>query len=120
MARTRYRHVTPGKEIATKRLTTGGEGGFVNLRRGGPARLASARIDPEDRTMKMLDAQTAGRTAPAGVARLRVAGAELGGLDLGMYPCAWRAGVDRVETIPTAIFANATSHKAWRPKEPFS
>ena len=65
--------------------------------------------------MKTLDAQTAGRMAPASVARQRVQGAVLGGVDLGMYPCAWRAGI-RVETSITT-FANATSHKAWRPKE---
>lgn len=62
-------------------------------------------------------AQTAGRMAPAAAARLRAVSVQLGGLDLGMYPCAWRAGADRVETIPTAIFADTTSHKAWRPKE---
>jgi hypothetical protein len=61
-------------------------------------------------------AQTAGRMAPA-AARLRAVSVQLGGLDLGMYPCAWRAGADRVETIPTTVFADTTSHKAWRPKE---
>lgn len=62
------------------------------------------------------DAQTAGRMAPAGVARLR-AGAQLGGTGLGMYACAWRAGMNRVATVSAPIFADTTSHKAWRPEE---
>lgn len=66
--------------------------------------------------MSTLDAQTAGRMAPASVARQRVAGVALGGADLGMYPCAWRAGNTRVTTI-IATFAHTNSHKAWRPKE---
>jgi hypothetical protein len=68
--------------------------------------------------MNMQIAQTAGRMAPAAAARLRAVSVQLGGTGLGMYPCAWRAGVDRVDTISTAIFADTTSHKAWRPKEP--
>ena len=67
--------------------------------------------------MKMiLDAQTAGRMAPAGVARRRVVASATGGLGLGMYPCAWRAG-NPVSTDHGSIFATAISHKAWRPKE---
>jgi hypothetical protein len=66
--------------------------------------------------MKTLDAHTAGRMALAGVARPRVAGVALGGNDLAMYPCGWQAGT-RVTTTSIAIFADATSHKAWRPKE---
>jgi hypothetical protein len=66
--------------------------------------------------MSTLDAQTAGRMAPAAAARPRAGGAELGGLGLGMYPCAWRAG-NAVVNHSTAIFADTTSHKAWRPKE---
>ncbi|MDZ7677450.1 MAG: hypothetical protein U5K29_02730 [Acidimicrobiales bacterium] len=67
---------------------------------------------------QMLDAHTAGRMAPVGVARRRAgaaAGAN-GGLDLGMYPCGWRAG-NRVSIIHDSIFATVTAHKAWRPKE---
>ena len=63
----------------------------------------------------LLDAQPAGRMAPAAVARPRV-GAALGGRDLGMYPCGWRAG-NHVVSIHDANFAITTSHKAWRPKE---
>ncbi|MFP3906988.1 MAG: hypothetical protein ACLFRV_10195 [Acidimicrobiales bacterium] len=65
---------------------------------------------------QMLDAQTAGRMARAGVARRRAGAAANGGLDLGMYPCGWRAG-NRVSTIHDSIFATVTAHKAWRPKE---
>jgi hypothetical protein len=67
--------------------------------------------------MKMLDANTAGRMALAGVARPR-AGAASGGL--GMYPCAWRLGVSTISFSDTSVsftaIANRT-HKAWRPTE---
>lgn len=67
--------------------------------------------------MTTLDATTAGRTAPAGVARPRVVAA--GGRGLGMYPCAWRLGVSNsvIATSTTVTFADAISHKAWRPTE---
>ena len=63
-------------------------------------------------------AQTAGRMAPAAGARLRAVSVQLGGTGLGMYPCAWYVGSNPVDAISTAIFADTTSHKAWRPKEP--
>lgn len=66
--------------------------------------------------MKMLDATTAGRTAPAGAARPRVVAAA-GGRGLGMYPCEWRPGVSTLSFATTAIFTDANSHKAWRPTE---
>lgn len=69
--------------------------------------------------MKMLDATTAGRTALAGVARPRAGVASFGG-GLGMYPCAWRAGVSTLSIEDTSVsftaIANRT-HKAWRPPE---
>jgi hypothetical protein len=64
--------------------------------------------------MLTIDAQKASRTAIAAAARRRAV--SLGGTGLGMYPCAWHAG-SNVDTR-FAIFADTTSHKAWRPKEP--
>ncbi len=68
--------------------------------------------------MSTLDANTAGRMAPAGVARPR-AGAGFGG-GLGMYPCDWRHGVSTISFQDTSVsftaIANRT-HKAWRPTE---
>ncbi len=66
--------------------------------------------------MNTIDAQKAGRMATATAARRR-AGASLGGNGLGMYPCVWHVG-SSVDTRSIAIFADTTSHKAWRPKEP--
>jgi hypothetical protein len=101
-------------------LTLSESRGFVAL--GAEARRPGLRrdqIDTKDPTMKLtLTAPTGGRMAAAGAARRRVgaAAAHTGGLDLGMYPCVWRAG-NPVSTIHGSIFATATSHKAWRPKE---